>query len=304
MVVKDDYLQRVLDGEEFLLFDGAMGTMLQRRGLSANGPAELLCLSDPEAITAIHRAYVEAGSQAVTTNTFGANRLLLDGAASVEEVFSAAVSCARAAGARYVAADIGPSGELLDPLGDLEFDEAQELFGEMAAAAAAAGADLVLIETMADPQEAEAAVRAAKESCDLPVFATMTFGKGGRTLFGTAPEDAARLFDGLGVDAMGVNCSLGPDSLAPIVDELLAATERPIIVQANAGLPSVVAGETTYSVDVASYAEAVAGLVDAGASVIGGCCGTDPDYLRELSRIVEGRSPRRNSTVGAKPSGE
>ena len=289
----DGFLQSVLAGEAFLLFDGAMGTMLQRRGLAGGGPAELLCLSDPEAITDIHRAYVEAGSQAVTTNTFGANRLLLDGVARVDEVFEAAVACARKSGARFVAADIGPTGELLDPLGDLEVEEAREVFGEMVDAAEAAGADLVIVETMADPQEAEAAVSAAKERCSLPVFATMTFGNGGRTLFGTAPADAARLLEGAGADAVGVNCSLGPDSLGPIVDEIRAATELPIIVQANAGLPSVVGGETVYSVDVESYVSAVAGLLDAGASIIGGCCGTDPDYIRALSAMLEGCSPRR-----------
>lgn len=289
----DGHLGSVLAGEAFLLFDGAMGTMLQRRGLAGGGPAELLCLSDPEEITAIHRAYVEAGSQAVTTNTFGANRLLLDGAASVDEVFAAAVACARKSGARFVAADIGPTGELLDPLGDLEVDEARDVFGEMAAAAEAAGADLVIVETMADPQEAEAAVSASKDCCGVPVFATMTFGNGGRTLFGTAPTDAVRLLEGAGADAVGVNCSLGPDSLGPIVDEMRAATELPIIVQANAGLPEVVGGETVYSVDVESYVSAVEGLVSAGASVVGGCCGTDPGYIRALAAMLEGRVPQR-----------
>ena len=295
MRVKDDYLRQALAGEAFLLFDGAMGTMLQRGGLAAGELPELLCLDRPEAVTAIHVAYVEAGSQVVTTNTFGANRLRLGEAADVDEVFAAAVACARASGARYVAADIGPTGELLEPYGDLEYDEAHELFAEQARAAAAAGADLVIIETMADVEEAKAAVLAARECCELPVFATCTFGKGGRTLMGTTPTDAARTLDGLGVDALGINCSLGPDALAPLVDEMLAVTARPVIVQANAGVPSVAGGQTVYPVDAGAYAAAVAGIVEAGASIIGGCCGTDPDYIRELAHLIEGRKPPRRA---------
>ena len=282
----DDYFSRVLDGTERLLFDGAMGTMLQRSGLIAGERPELLCLTNPEDITAIHRAYVEAGSQAITTNTFGANRLMLDGAASVDEVFAAAVACAKAAGAQYVAADIGPTGEMLDPLGDLEFEEAYELFAEQARAAQAAGADLIIIETMADPQELEAAVTAAKDNCDLPVFATMTFGEAGRTLFGASPEDAAEALDEMQVDAMGINCSVGPDALVPLVAQMRAVTKRPLIVQANAGLPQVEGGQTVYSISVDDYSAAVQRILDEGATIIGGCCGTNPDYIRALAQLL------------------
>ena len=289
--MRDEYLEKVLNGKEFLLFDGAMGTMLQKAGLEAGELPDLLCLTNPEAVTKIHRAYVEAGSQAITTNTFGANRTKLGTAATVAEVFTAAVSCARNSGAQYVAADIGPTGELLDPLGDLEFEEAYELFAEEARAAAQAGADLVIVETMADLQEVEAAVRAAKDNCDLPVFATMTFSTGGRTFLGVAPDEAAHALDELSVDALGVNCSLGPAELAPIVSEMLAATDKPVIAQANAGLPTVSGGETTYAISPEAYTSAVSSLIEAGVSIVGGCCGTDPDYIRALARLIEGRRP-------------
>ena len=186
----DEYMARVLAGEEFLLFDGAMGTMLQRGGLAPGELPDLLCLTNPALVTSVHAAYVEAGSQVVTTNTFGSNRLKLEGKADVSDVFAAAVSCARDAGARYVAADMGPTGELMDPYGDLEYEEAYELYAEQARAAEAAGADLIIVETMADLSEAEAAVRAAADNTQLPVFATMTFGEHGRTLMGVAPAEA------------------------------------------------------------------------------------------------------------------
>ena len=284
--VKDEHLGKVLEGEACLLFDGAMGTMLQRQGLKGGELPELLCLTDPEEITAIHKAYVEAGSRVVTTNTFGANRLRLNGAASVDDVFAAAVKCARDSGADYVAADMGPTGELLDPLGDLEFEEAYELYAEQARAVAAAGADLIIVETMADPQEAEAAVTAAKENCDLPVFATMTFGETGRTMFGTTPEDAAEALADLGVDALGINCSVGPEALIPLAAQMRAATDKPLIVQANAGLPQVVDGNTVYTISPQDYAASVKRIMDEGVTIVGGCCGTDPDFIRELAKLV------------------
>ena len=285
--VKDAYLEDVLQGRASLLFDGAMGTMLQKRGLVAGEHPDLLCLTDPDAITDIHRAYVQAGSQAVTTNTFGANRLLLGDEASVADVYEAAVACARAAGARYVAADLGPTGELLDPLGDLEFDDAVDVFAEQARAAAAAGADLIIIETMADPQEMEAALTAAKREADLPVFATMTFGESGRTLFGTAPADAARAMEQLGANAVGINCSVGPEALIPLVADMREATGLPLIVQANAGLPVVSGGNTTYSITPDEYAASVRRIIEVGATIVGGCCGTDPDYIRAVAGLLD-----------------
>ena len=284
-------LQRVLTGEEFLVFDGAMGTMLQRCGAEVDGPAELLCLTNPQAVTDIHRAYVEAGSQVVTTNTFGANARKLEGAATVAEVFDAAVKCARDSGAQYVAADIGPLGELLFPMGDLSFSEAYDLFAEQARAAEAASADLVIIETMADLLEIVAAVVAVKDTCALPVFATMTFTASGRTYMGASPRCAALALSALGVDALGVNCSVGPADLQPVVQEMIEVASCPVIVQANAGLPEVVNGVTTYTLPPADYAAAVLPMVQAGATVVGGCCGTDPDYIRAVAGALKGCTP-------------
>ncbi|MBQ9003321.1 MAG: homocysteine S-methyltransferase family protein [Eggerthellaceae bacterium] len=286
MRVKDEYLRRVLAGEAKLLFDGAMGTMLQHQGLQGGELPELLCLTNPDEVTAIHRAYVEAGSQVVTTNTFGANRLRLGGEASVDDVFAAAVKCARDAGATYVAADLGPTGELLDPLGDLEFEEAYELYAEQVRAAMSAGADLFIVETMADPQEAQAAVTAAKDHGDVPVFATMTFGEVGRTLFGTTPEDAAKLLAEWGADAVGINCSVGPKALVPLIAQMRGACDLPLIAQPNAGLPQVVDGQTVYTITPADYAASVGKIMAEGATIVGGCCGTDPDFIRELAKVV------------------
>ena len=292
-VRRDEFLDEVCRGERYLVFDGAMGTMLQEAGLQAGELPELLCLTNPDEVTQIHARYVAAGAQVVTTNTFGANARKLAGAASVREVFAAAVRCARDSGARYVAADIGPTGALLEPLGTMPFHEAYDLFAEQVRAAAAAGADIVLIETMADLLEAKAAVLAAKECCDLPVFATMTFSEDGRTFLGTSPEVAAIAFASLGVDVLGVNCSLGPAEVRPMVARMLEVSSAPVMVQANAGLPSVRGGRTVYSIGPDEYAAAVAGMVDDGATILGGCCGTNPDYIRKVAALVEARAPRR-----------
>ena len=285
-------LARALKGESHLLFDGGMGTMLQEAGLAAGETPELWCLTHPEEVRAIHRAYVEAGSDVITTNTFGANRLKLDGKATVEEVFSAAVACARAAGARYVAGDIGPTGALLRPLGTLSFDDAYELFAEEARAAAAAGADLFIIETMTDLLEAKAALLACRENTNLPIIATMTFGEDGRTFLGTSPEVAAVTLDALGADAVGINCSLGPGELLGLAKRMLAVTEKPLLVQANAGLPRVEGERTVYDIGPESYAESVRALVDAGVGIIGGCCGTTPTYIRLLDEVIKDRAPK------------
>lgn len=284
-------LATVLAGDEFLLFDGAMGTQLQAAGLAAGELPELLCLTDPEKITAVHAAYVAAGADVVTTNTFGANAAKLGGAATVEEVFSAAVSCARASGARYVAADIGPTGQLLEPLGTLAFADAYELFAQQVRAADAAGADLFIIETMADLAEAKAAVLAARECSELPVFVTMTFQEDGRTFLGTTPEVAALTLSSLGADAVGINCSLGPAEVAPLVERMLPWASCPVMVQANAGLPHVEGGVTVYDVGAEEFCAAVAELVDAGVTIVGGCCGTTPEFTVGERALLDARRP-------------
>lgn len=286
--IKDEHLAHVLEGQEFLLFDGAMGTQLQERGMKAGELPELLCLEDPDNVTAIHAAYVEAGAEAVTTNTFGANALKLAGKATVRQIFEAAVSCVRAAGARYVAADIGPTGALLEPMGTMKFEEAYGLFAEEAIAAEEAGADLFVIETMADLAEAKAALLAVKEHTQLPAFVTMTFGEDGRTFLGTTPEVAAVTLSSLGADAVGINCSLGPEDVAPLVLRMLPYLSCPCMVQANAGLPEVHDGVTTYGIDAEEFVSAMKPMVEAGVSIVGGCCGTAPDYIARERALIDG----------------
>ena len=289
--VADQHLLDALNGTAFLLLDGAMGTQLQERGLDAGSLPELLCLTDPAAVTDVHRGYVEAGSEVVTANTFGANALKLGDAATVEEVFAAAIACARASGARYVAADLGPTGSLLQPMGTLSFDEAYELFARQARAAEAAGADLFVIETMADLSEAKAALLAVRETTALPALVTMTFDADGRTFLGTTPEVAAVTLSSLHADAVGINCSLGPDEVAPLVARMLPWATCPVMVQANAGLPLMDGDRTYYSVSPEAYCAAVRGMLDAGVTIVGGCCGTSPAYIRGERALLEGRAP-------------
>ncbi len=289
--VADERLQRVLDGEDFLLFDGAMGTQLQARGLAAGELPELLNLTNPDQITDIHRTYTEAGADVATTNTFGANALKFGDEDKVAEIFEAAIRNARASGVRYVAADIGPTGALLQPMGTLPFDDAYELFAQQVRAADAAGADFFIIETMADLSEMKAAILAAKEQSDLPIFATMTFGEDGRTFLGTTPEVAAVTMSSLGVDVLGINCSLGPADVAPLVARMLPWADCPVMAQANAGLPREEDGRTVYDITPEEFCAAVEGMLDAGVTVIGGCCGTTPDFTRGERALLEGRIP-------------
>ena len=287
----DPFLRRVFAGEEFLVFDGAMGTMLQEAGLKAGELPELLNFSHPETVTAIHRAYVEAGADVISANTFGANAHKLGDVASVEDVFAAAIACARKSGARYVAADIGPIGALLKPLGTMDFDEAYDLFAQQARAAQAAGADLFVVETMTDLLEAKAAVLACLECTELPVVATMTFGEDGCTFLGASPEICAMTLSALGVQAVGINCSLGPDALAPLLARMAPFARVPLMVQANAGLPRIEGGRTLYDIDAEAYAHAAEALLDAGATIVGGCCGTSPDYIARIRALVNMRTP-------------
>ncbi|MBC2890083.1 homocysteine S-methyltransferase family protein [Gordonibacter massiliensis (ex Traore et al. 2017)] len=298
--IADEHLERVLRGQDFLVQDGAMGTLLQERGLTAHGELpDLLNFSDPDAIADIHAGYVRAGAEMITTNTFSANSHKLEGRASVADVYRAAAANARAAGARYVAGGLGPIGVLLEPLGTLSFEDAYGVFAEQVRAVVDAGCDIVLIETMTDLREAKAAVLAAKDCSDLPIFASMTFGEDGRTFLGTPPAVAAATLSALGAHVVGVNCSLGPAELEPVAHELLRFARCPVVVRPNAGLPHIVDGRTRYDVEPAEFAAVMARIVDAGASVVGGCCGTTPAFTRELAALVAGRTPAPREPVRA-----
>lgn len=291
LTVTDAHLAEALAGRAYLLFDGGMGTLVQAAGLhTVHAVPDLLNLTHPEAIIAIQRQYVEAGADCITTNTFNTNRLKLANAgATVAEVYAAAAANARAAGAPLVAGDIGPTGALLEPLGTLTFDEAFDIFSEQACAAEAAGCDLIVVETMADLLEAKAAVLAAVESTALPVFATMTFGEDGRTFLGTTPAIAATTLSALGASAVGLNCSLGPTELAPLVGELAPHDRALVMAQPNAGLPRIQDGETVFDVGPNEFAQAMEAILDAGAMVIGGCCGTTPDHIAALRALIDAR---------------
>ncbi len=288
--IKDDHLKRALEGVDYLLIDGAMGTQMQARGLDGIEPVpELLCKTHADDIAAIHASYVRAGAEVITTNTFSANRLKLGDYLSVEEAYRLAADCARRAGAPYIAGDIGPTGSLLQPMGTLSFDEAYDIFAEQVRAAASAGCDLILIETMADLREAKAAVLAARENSTLPVFATMTFGEDGRTFLGTPPEVAAEVLSSLGAQAVGLNCSLGPSELLGAAQAMARRVRCPLIVQPNAGLPRMEAGQTLFDVTAEEFVSAMSPMLDAGAGIVGGCCGTSPRYIELLSSELASR---------------
>lgn len=269
--------------ERLLVFDGAMGTMLQNAGLAPGGLPEEMSVTHPEVLTGIHRAYAEAGSDIVSTNTFQANEFkLAHSRYSVEEIIAAGVGCAKASGARYTALDIGPLGQLMEPMGVLSFERAYDAFARQMVAGEAAGADLIIIETFSDLYEARAAILAARENTALPVLCTMTFQEDGRTFIGCDPLSVAVTLSGLGVDALGVNCSLGPAALLPAVRTLLRHSRVPVMVQPNAGLPSILDGKTVYNVRPEDYAFTVAQMVREGVRIVGGCCGTDPSFIRAV----------------------
>ncbi|MBO5727309.1 MAG: homocysteine S-methyltransferase family protein, partial [Oscillospiraceae bacterium] len=275
--------RELLGGNAPVILDGGMGTMLQSRGLKSGEHPELAALEHPDWLLDIHRGYVEAGAQIINTNTFGANReKLAHMGATVAQVVPPSVAIARKAadGRALVALDVGPIGQLLEPTGTLEFEQAVDIFKEVITAGVQAGADLVFIETMTDLQEARAAVLAAKESCDLPVMVTMTYEQRGRTFLGHSPAAAALTLEGLGADAIGVNCSLGPREMPPLVDELMAYSTVPVILKPNAGLPDP--GGAGYDITPAEFAQSLAGLAQRGVKLFGGCCGTTPEYIALL----------------------
>ena len=272
-----------------ILLDGGMGSMLQAKGLALGEYPELAALEHPDWLKEIHRAYVEAGSQIIYANTFGANREKLRRTGkTVAEVVSASVALAREAaeGKALVALDLGPIGQLLEPTGILKFEDAVDIFKEIVTAGAAAGADLAVIETMTDLQEVRAALLAVKENSSLPVMATMSYEERGRTFLGCDPASAALTLEGMGADAVGVNCSLGPREMPPLVEELTRWTTLPIAVKPNAGLPDP--GGAGYDITAEEFAASMARLADLGVKLYGGCCGTTPEYIARMKAELEG----------------
>ena len=295
--------------DHILIFDGAMGTMLQKEGLPIGDNPEIFGIKNPHKLLKIHKKYLEAGSNVLTTNTFGCNELKVNKLGyTVEEVIDRAVSIAKQAieesdksKPRFVALDIGPIGEMLEPMGTLSFDRAYEIFKRQAIQGEKSGADLIIIETMMDLYEAKAAVLAAKENTNLPVICTMTFDENGRSFTGCLPEAMVATIEGLGVDALGVNCSLGPKQLLPIVKTITELANVPVIVQANAGLPVIKEGQAVYEMNDEEFFQGVKDFVDLGVSIIGGCCGTNETFIKKIcdniDKLQKKEPKRRKSTI-------
>ena len=268
-----------------------MGTMLQAKGLRLGEHPELAALEHPDWLLDIHRAYVEAGTQILCANTFGANREKLKRTGkTVEEVIPPSIAIAReaAAGKALVALDLGPIGQLLEPTGTLDFETAVDIFAQQVRCAVSAGADLVMVETMTDLQECRAALLAVKENSTLPVLVSMTYEERGRTFLGHSPASAALTLEGMGADAIGINCSLGPREMPALVEELARWTTLPISVKPNAGLPDP--GGAGYDITADQFAAAMAELAELGVKCYGGCCGTTPEYIAKLRSALEGRT--------------
>ncbi len=293
--------------DNIVVLDGAMGTMLHKAGLKSGELPETWNISAPEKIIEIHKSYYDAGSNVVATNTFGANLIKFDRPLLRDIIVKAVENCKEARRLsssnkeKFIAFDIGPSGKLLKPYGDLDFEAAVEIFAESVRIACECGVDLILIETMNDSYETKAAVLAAKENSDLPIFVTNAYSEDGKLLTGASPAVMASMLESMGVAAIGANCSFGPEKTLGIIEELSSNTLLPVIMKPNAGLPELIDSETVYDVNPDDFASTVIKSLEFGVSCIGGCCGTDPDYIRALSSRVEGIKPAkrtvRNSTV-------
>ena len=284
-----DFRQRLREG--ILYLDGGTGSILQELGLKPGELPEVWNIERADDIVSVAKRYYEAGSNVVYTNTFGANILKYDGKEgryALDDIVKAAVDNTRRASKeaagdssdRYVALDIGPLGKMLEPLGDLPFEDAVSIFANTVKAGVKAGVDLIAIETMNDSYETKAAVLAAKENSDLPIIVTNVYDEQAKLMTGACPESMVAMLEGLGVDALGANCSLGPKQMLPIAKRLYEATSLPLIMKPNAGLPKSVDGKTVFDVTADEFAEIMTELVALGARVLGGCCGTTPDYIK------------------------
>ena len=292
--IRKPLLERL--GKEWLFFDGGTGTILQEKGLKGGELPERWNLSRPEDIIDLHCGYLQAGCDIFNTNTFGANALKFPEPGELRGIVEAAVELAKEARRRadredaYIALDIGPTGRLLEPLGDLPFEQAVELFGEVVRIGAAAGADLVLIETMSDSYESKAAVLAAKENCSLPVLITNVYDKSGKLLTGGTVDSTVAMLEGLRVDGLGVNCGMGPEQMIPIVKRLTETASVPILVNPNAGLPRSENGRTVYDVAPDMFAAWMKKIAAMGVQAVGGCCGTTPEHIRKTVQAVRGNA--------------
>lgn len=287
-----DYLKN-----NILILDGGMGTLLQAKGLKPGEKPELWGVTHRDVIVEIHKSYYDAGSNIVNTNTFGLNRFNYK-PEEIEEIAKAAVENARKAAelsvsekTKFVSFDIGPSGKLIKPMGDLDFEEAVAAFGEMAALAEKYGADLISLETFNDSYETKAALLGVKENCSLPVFVTNAYSDNDCLLTGASPEAMVAMLEALGADAIGLNCSYGPDRLMNVVDRILAVSSLPVIFKPNAGLPVVVDGVTQYDMSADFFSDEVIKAVDKGVNIIGGCCGTTPEFIKALNYKSKDKSP-------------
>lgn len=283
--------------DNLIILDGGMGTLLQAGGLLPGELPERWNLTHPEDIIAIHKAYFDAGSHVVNTNTFGAN-LFKFSADELDRIVAAATENARKAAAqsggtqpKWVALDIGPTGKMLKPYGSLDFEEAVAVFAETVRLGVKYGVDLIMIETMNDSLETKAALLAAKENSQLPVFVSNAYGEDGKLMTGASPAAMVAMLEGMGADAIGVNCSLGPKALAPVVEEYLRCASVPVLLKPNAGLPKVVEGKTVFDVYPDAFAEEVSALVRQGVRVVGGCCGTTPAYISETVAAMRALRP-------------
>ena len=279
--------------QNVVILDGATGTELQKAGLKVGELPERWNITHKDALIALHKAYYDAGSNVVSANTFGANDLHY-GDEELSAVIKAAidnVKTARSLSAttqeKFVAADIGPTGKLLEPYGDLKFEDAIAIFAKTIKLCAKHGAEIIFIQTMNDSYETKAAVIAAKENCNLPIFVCNAYGENGKLMTGATPAAMSAMLEGLGVDAVGVNCSYGPDELANVVDELLDCSSLPVIFMPNAGIPKNVNGQAIYDVSPEDFAKSVKRAVIRGARIVGGCCGTSPEYIRLLAQAVK-----------------
>ncbi len=273
-----------------ILFDGAMGTMLYKSGMKKGENTEIFGIENKDKLFDIHKQYLEAGADIITANTFGATDVNLSNTKyTVEEVVDKAIKIAKEAikpyKNRYVALDVGPTGKMLEPVGDMTKDKLYEIYKKQIVQGEKSGADLILIETMMDLREAEIAVKVAKENTKLPVICSMTFGENKKSYMGDSPEDFVKSMEELKIDAVGINCSVEPKQSSEIAFIMKNITELPIIVQSNAGLPEIINGEAVYSIDKTEFASEVRKMIKSGISIIGGCCGTTPEYIKEIYKM-------------------